>query len=133
MKGRIYLTGATGRVGRAVLNAIPDAVPLVRHPAGLENERVVDFSNEDELKKTLGDASVLVHIAGSVKTYDKRELWKSNFELTKRLVEALPEDARIVFASTVAVYGKKPVDVPADENTPVNPDSEYAKSKYEAE
>jgi len=133
MKGKVYLTGAGGRVGKAVLNAMPDAVPLVRHAGGLKNERVVDFSNGNELEKTLSDASVLVHIAGSVKTYDRKELWESNYGLTKRLLGALPQNARVVFAGTVSVYGKRPADNPADENTPVNPDTEYAKSKYEAE
>lgn len=130
---RIYLTGATGRIGKKILEKIPDAVPLVRHESGLENETVVNFSDSEELKKVLADASVLVHIAGSVKTYDRNELWKSNYELTKRLMEALPENARIVYASTISVYGKKMAHNPADENTPVNPDTEYAKSKWAAE
>jgi len=133
MKSRIYLTGASGRIGKAVLKKIPDAVPLVRNASGLENEIVVDFSDAEELKRILNDASVLVHIAGSVKTYDKKDLWEGNYGLTKKLLDALPENARLVFASTISVYGKNPVDVPADEGTPVNPDSEYAKSKYESE
>ena len=133
MKNKIYLTGATGRVGKAVLKKIPDAIPLVRNASGLPNEIVVDFSDAEELKKILNDASVLIHIAGSVRTYDKKDLWKGNYGLTKRLLDALPKNARIVFASTVSVFGKGLVDMPADENTPVHPDTEYAKSKYEAE
>ena len=133
MKSKTYLTGANGKVGKAVLKKIPDAVPLVRHESGLKNEVVVDFSDSEALKKVLSDASVLIHIAGSVKTYDKKELWKANYELTKRLVEVLPEKAKIVFAGSISVYGKKMAHNPADENTPVNPDSEYAKSKWAAE
>jgi farnesol dehydrogenase len=133
MKSKIYITGATGRIGRAVMKEIPEAVPLVRKASGLENEVVADFTDSEELKRKLKDASVLIHIAGSVKTYDKEDLWKSNLELTERLIGALPPDARIIFASTISVYGKKLVDLPADEETPVNPDTEYAKSKYEAE
>lgn len=133
MKGKIYLTGAGGRIGKKVLEKIPDAIPLVRHGSGLKNEIVVDFSDAEALRKTLGDASVLVHIAGSVKTYDRKELWESNYGLTEKLLDALPEDARVVFAGTVSVYGKRMAHNPADENTPVNPDSEYAESKYEAE
>lgn len=132
-KKKVYITGANGRVGRAVLRLLPDAIPLVRKESGLKNERVVDFFCSDELKKTLRDADVVIHIAGSVKTYDKNELWKSNYELTKRIVDSLPPNARVVFASTISVYGKKPQENPADERTSVKPDSEYAKSKYEAE
>jgi len=133
MKNKIYLTGATGRVGQKVLNRIPDAIPLVRKESGLPNEIVVDFSDVEKLSDVLKDAAVLIHIAGSVKTYDKEELWESNCELTKRLMRAAPENARVVFASTISIYGKKLSSIPADENTPVNPDTEYAKSKYEAE
>ncbi|NYZ77578.1 NAD-dependent epimerase/dehydratase family protein [Candidatus Micrarchaeota archaeon] len=130
---KIYLTGANGRIGGAVLRLLPDAIPLVRKRSGMKNERVVDFFDAEGLKKALRDADVVVHMAGSVRTYDKNELWKSNYELTKRIVEAMPEKARIVFASSISVYGKKPAALPADENTPVNPDSEYARSKYESE
>ncbi len=133
MKGKIFLTGATGRIGKAVLRRIPEAIPLVRRRSGLVNEIVADFSSVEELKEKLSGASVLIHIAGSVKTYDKKDLWETNYGLTKKLLDAIPENARIVFASTVSVYGKKLVDIPADENTPANPDTEYAKSKYEAE
>lgn len=133
MKNKVYITGATGRVGRKVLNRIPDAIPLVRKESGLPNEIVVDFSDVKKLSGILADASVLIHIAGSVKTYDKEELWESNYELAKRFMRAVPEDAKVVFASTISVYGKKLMSIPADEETPVHPDSEYAKSKYEAE
>ncbi len=133
MKGKIYLTGASGRIGKAIFRKIPGAVPLVRNACGLQNEIVVDFSDSEELRRKLKDASVLVHIAGSVNTYDKKDLWEGNYELTKRLLESLPENTRLVFASTISVYGKKLVDIPANEGTPVNPDTEYAKSKYEAE
>ncbi len=133
MKGKIYITGASGRVGSAVFREIPDAIPVVRHESGLTNEVVVDFSDVDALKNVMQDASVLIHIAGSVRTYDKKALWEGNYEFTKRLIWALTEDARVIFASTISVYGKKLADIPADDHTPVNPDTEYAKSKYEAE
>jgi len=130
---KIYLTGGNGRLGRAVLAIMPNAIPLVRKKSGLKNEVIVDFSDGAALKKILADASAVLHIAGSVKTYDSMELWRSNFELTKKIVEALPGKARIVFASSISVYGKRLAKKPADESTPTGPDSDYARSKYESE
>ena len=56
-----------------------------------------------------------------------------NVGMTKRLVEASPESTKFVLASSVSVYGKTLKELPADESTPVNPDSHYAISKYKAE
>ncbi|NYZ77636.1 NAD-dependent epimerase/dehydratase family protein [Candidatus Micrarchaeota archaeon] len=130
---RIYITGANGRLGRAVLALMPHAMPLVRNKSGLKNEIAVDFADATALAKTLADASAVIHIAGSVRTYNKAELWKSNYELTKRIADAAPKNARIVFAGSISVYGKRLAKKPADENATVQPDSDYARSKYEAE
>ncbi len=131
MKNKIYITGATGKVGRAVLEKTR-AIPLVRKPAGLKNEIVTDFSAE-ELKKILKDAEVVLHIAGSIDTLDTKKMWRANVGLTRRLVAAVPKKCRIVFAGSIAVYGKKLAQIPADEKTEPRPDSAYAKSKYQAE
>ena len=128
----IYLTGATGRLGREVLRMIPDATPLVRKDSGLEGQIVTDFS-ERELRGILNDADVIIHIAGSIDTLDKRKLQESNVELTRRMVASAPDKCRIIFAGSVSVYGKKLAHIPADEGTQTNPDSDYARSKLEAE
>ncbi len=83
--------------------------------------------------KILGDASAIIHLAGSMNFLDPVELKVANVELTRRLVSATPKSARIVFASSISVYGKLIRVVPADENTPINPDSPYAATKLEAE
>ncbi len=133
-KAKIYLIGATGKLGRTALDKINSKliIPLVRKKSGLSNEQITDFSEED-LGKKLRDADVILHLAGSVDTLDRKKLWEANFELTKRIVSAAPKKARIVFTSSIAVYGKKLAEIPANEKTKLNPDSEYAKSKYEAE
>jgi dihydroflavonol-4-reductase len=131
MPGKVYVTGATGRLGGAVL-ARTGAVPLVRKPSGLKNEIVTDFSIAG-LKRILADASCIIHIAGSVDTIDRGKLQEANVELTRRIVAAVPAGCRIVFSGSVSVYGKTPVELPVDEKTPANPDSAYARSKYDAE
>ncbi len=127
MAAKIYITGATGRLGSAVLQRI-DAIPLVRKPSGLRNEIVTDFSD----LKILKDAKTIIHIAGSVNTLEKKDLWDANVELTRKIVDAAPDEAKIIFAGSISVYGIK-IRNSADENTPPNPYTYYGKSKYMAE
>lgn len=128
----IYITGASGRLGEEVLKLIPNATPLVRTPHGLTNEIITTFETE-ELRKILKNAECVVHLAGSMNFLDPKEMWASNVDLTQKIVEALPSKARIIFASSISVYGKLIRVVPANEESPLNLDSSYAKSKAEAE
>lgn len=127
----MYLTGATGRLGRSVLKKV-DAIPLVRRASGLPNEIVTDFSARS-LKELLKDATHIIHLAGSIKTWDPKALREANVELTRRIVNASPENCHIIFSGSITVYGKNLLEIPADEGTPTNPDSEYARTKLEAE
>lgn len=128
---KVYITGATGRLGGAVL-AKTGAIPLVRKASGLKNEIITDFSS-GQLKRIFRDASCVIHIAGSVDTTDEGRMQEANVELTRRIVGALPTACRIVFSSSISVYGKKLAEIPASEKTGANPDSAYARSKYDAE
>lgn len=124
MVDRIYLTGATGKLGKVVFEKI-DAIPLVRHPSGLKNEIVID----NHLKEKIADATAIIHLAGSIHGNFK----ESNIELTKKIVEAAPKNAKIILASSISVYGKKSDLINVDELSQINPDSPYSKSKAEAE
>lgn len=130
--GRIYVTGASGRLGRELLRAMPGAIPLVRKAHGLDNEMVTDFSSSS-LGGILKDASAIIHLAGSRDFLDIRKAREGNVELTRRIVEAAPKDSRVVFASSISVYGKRLAHIPADEGTEPRPDTAYAKTKLEAE
>ncbi|MBN1169594.1 NAD-dependent epimerase/dehydratase family protein [Candidatus Micrarchaeota archaeon] len=131
MAAKIFITGATGRLGSAVLKKT-DAIPLVRKRCGLPKEIVTDFSPES-LKKNLAGADAVIHIAGSVDTANGEKMQQANVELTGKIIDAVPEKAKIIFAGSISVYGKKMKEIPADEETPVSPDSRYAKTKYDAE
>ncbi|MFA5050424.1 MAG: NAD-dependent epimerase/dehydratase family protein [Candidatus Micrarchaeia archaeon] len=128
----IYITGATGRLGNEVLRLVSKAIPLVRKKSNLRNEIVTDFSKSD-LKKILKNANAVIHLAGSMDFLDHHRLWETNVKLTERIVDSLPKNAKIIFASSISVYGKNLNKNPADENTKINPDTPYAKSKYLAE
>ncbi len=130
-RGKVFLTGGSGRLGRTVLEMV-DAVPLVRKPSGLRGEVVTDFS-EGQLRAILRDAKAVIHLAGSVETYDPKDLREANVALTRRIVSSVPRGCRMVFASSISVYGKRLAHIPANEGTPPAPDSEYARTKREAE
>ncbi len=131
-KKKIYVTGASGRLGREVMKMVPEAVPLVRKASGMENEIVTDYSFQ-ELERIFRDADVIVHLAASLEFLDAERTREGNVILTQRVATAAPAAARIVFASSISVYGKNLAAKPADENTPARPDTPYARTKLEAE
>jgi nucleoside-diphosphate-sugar epimerase len=127
----LYITGASGRLGRRLLGMFPNALPLSRKPV-LGRKGVLTNYSRGQLEKILKKGDVVLHAAGSMEFGNEEELRRGNVEITENLVEALPE-GRIIYASSVAVYGKKLAEIPADEYTELNPDSAYAKAKLEAE
>lgn len=114
-----------------MLKIIPDATPLVRKKCGLKNEIICDFSSE-ALGNILKDAEVIIHLAGSRDFLDPEKCRIGNVVLTKNICDAAPK-AKIIFASSISVYGKKMAKIPANENTELRPDTPYAKTKIEAE
>jgi len=132
MAGRIFVTGASGRLGREVMELIPDAIPLVRKPSGFKNEVVTDFS-PDSLHYALSGASAIIHLAGSRDFLDMKKAREGNVNLTWMVVDAAPKSARIILSSSISVYGKKLARIPADEGTETQPDTPYARTKLEAE
>lgn len=128
---KTYITGASGKLGRHVLRFV-EAVPLVREAKGLPGEVVTDFS-ADSLKKILKDAGCIIHLAGSMRFWDEKEMHRTNVELTRRIVDNSPDGCKVVLASSISVYGKKLREMPADEATHTHPDSAYSRSKLEAE
>lgn len=128
---KIYMTGATGRIGRDVFNKV-DAIPLVRKKSGLKNEIVTDFSLS-QLRSILEDADMVIHFAGCLDTWNAKKMEEANVALTWRIADATPEDCKIILAGSITVYGKKIKKLPVTEVTPPNPDSDYSRTKYEAE
>lgn len=129
---KIYVSGATGRIGSSFMKAFPSAIALVRKKSGFRKEIITDFSRP-ELCKILSDADAVVHLAGSVKTYSEDELYEANTILTEKVVECTPEKSKFIFSSSISVYGKKLKKIPADEKTECSPDSSYSRSKKLAE
>ena len=81
VQDKIYMTGASGRLGKEVLKLIPEAIPLVRTQSGLPNEIVTEFT-PDNLKYRLSDASAIIHLAGSQDFLDEKKTREGNVNLT---------------------------------------------------
>lgn len=126
-----FLLGASGKIGAAILEVLGDCIPLVRSPKGLKNEVVTDFS-QDSLNSILKDAKFVFHFAGSVDILDEKKMRESNVALTQKVVDALPSECKLIYASSIAVYGKK-IAPNTDENAPLNPKSAYETTKFEGE
>jgi nucleoside-diphosphate-sugar epimerase len=128
---KTYITGASGRLGRLVMEKV-DATAIVRRKSGIGGEIVCDFEGSG-LKDILDDADRIIHLAGSRDFLDIEKAREGNVKLTERILDAMPPGAKIIYSSSISVYGKKMAEIPADELTPPRPDTAYAKSKIEAE
>lgn len=144
----VFVTGATGVVGPALaarLLARGHAVrALVRRlPAGLPPavETVVgSLADADALAEGARGAGAVVHLAAqlhvNVPGAHLDGLYQNvNVDGTRRVVEAARDAGvpRVVFASTINVYGPSAGRAPWTEADAAHPDTLYGRTKLEAE
>jgi GlcNAc-P-P-Und epimerase len=137
---KVAVTGGSGFVGTRLIRRLLDSGHEVlnldpkqsrQHGA---HTRICDIRDPDGLRTSLaGDA--VIHLA-AVHRDDVRPLdlyYETNVEGTRNLCRAMEEKgiSRIVFASSVAVYGFAAPG--AGEDAAINPFNEYGRSKYQAE
>ncbi len=144
----VLVTGATGVVGSAVVRRLAREGITVRGFAkdpppqdfrpGVET-LVGDVADLEAVRAAMTGCRQVVHLAGLVHVTGQREALDGEFARvnvrgTENVVSAAVAAGadRLVFASTVAVYGDTEGGI-ADEETRVRPDSEYARSKVLAE
>jgi nucleoside-diphosphate-sugar epimerase len=157
---KILLTGGTGFAGRyAVKRLIEDGYSvyaLVRDKDRLQKVlgkdfqqgllNVIQLENSEKtpiskLKQLIEEHEIttIIHAAGIVgehkipwdQYFDVNVAWTKNLALA--FLEANVNHDLFIFTSSVGVYGTIPKHVPADEDTPYNPDGKYHKSKVMAE
>ena len=118
----IAVTGATGFVGRAVLDEAAERGTEVRALTRREQEPSAgvewvrgDLADESALARLVEGARVVLHIAGVVNSHDEAGFVEGNMRGTERLVSAARDSgvARIVLVSSLAarepglsVYGR---------------------------
>ncbi len=145
--GTVFLTGATGHLGRAVLRRLALAGTPVcavgRHrPPALPGVRFLqaDLSRPaaHRLSAALRGASVVIHLAAAVPQGtdadpDAQALFTTNVGGSAALASSVPRGAHLVFASTIEVYGRPSARGPLTATSPVAPTTPYGSSKLLAE
>lgn len=142
----VFVTGATGVVGvplvQRLLASGHSVRALLRRPTvGLPTavEPVMgDLADEAALARGADGADAVVHLAAMLHINApgpelEATYWAVNVDGTRRLVEASASVPRVVFASTISVYGPSAGRAPWTEADVPQPDTLYGRSKLEAE
>lgn len=117
---RVFVTGASGKIGRRLLPRLVasghEVTGLTRreHGRGIIEEAggralVGDLHDTKRLIEQVGDAAIVYHLAGGVRGPGHQTPERINVEATRSLIEALHHSkvTRVVFTSTSAVYGDR--------------------------
>ena len=143
------VTGATGFVGYHVARLLTERGEQVRclvrpssdtsrlEPLGVEFA-VGDLRDAESLQQACRDCGTVYHVAADYRLWarDPQDLYRTNVDGTRALLDAASEAERIVYTSTVGCLGLNPDHTPADETTPVSRADmigPYKDSKYLAE
>ncbi len=150
---RILITGSTGFIGRNVLQELLNAHPtwdfcaLVRpktNPGRLEGLKnalrivEIDLADIPALKEFLftNEFDTILHIGAlrGGRQFPKSEYLKSNDHSTEQMVEyCMAKNCRLIFCSSVGVFGAIPGELPAGSETEKKADNFYHYTKIESE
>lgn len=148
MSKRIFITGATGFIGRKLAHKLADegneVVALIRSrskAAALQHERISfvegDLFSIEALNEGMTGCDEVYHLAAFASVWAKGDTFKTvNIDGTLNILDAAKKQGvgRIVVTSTAGVIGPA-VDGPVNEETPRQVDffTEYESTKYESE
>ncbi len=150
---KLLITGITGLVGSHVLRKILELytdieiTAIVRPGTHISRTqeftpyiRVIDIGLGDTnaLREFLftNDFDTILHIGAlrGGRQFSHDEYLRSNLYSTEQMVEyCLAKNARLIFCSSVGVFGAIPAELPAGNQTERNPDNYYHFTKIEAE
>ena len=140
---RILVTGATGFVGRHLVNELVKkhkVLALSRDPDKArdilpENVEIIrgDITDRESLKGLRRKRiDVVYHLAAEIDESSKR-LWEINVTGLRNILDVFRNKRleRFIYLSSIGVLGG--TSIPAKENFPYNPETRYEASKAEAE
>lgn len=149
MSKRIFITGATGFIGRKLAHKLAnegnEVVALIRSKskaAALQHERISlvegDLFSLDALESGMTGCQEVYHLAAFASVWAKGDTFKTvNIDGTLNILDAAKkaEVDKIVVTSTAGVIGPAVDGKPVNENTPRQVDffTEYESTKYESE
>jgi nucleoside-diphosphate-sugar epimerase len=146
MSSRIFVTGATGKIGwplvRHLISEGHSVAALCRNQsdenalqaAGAEPIRG-DLEDTEALRRGATDAEILFHLAGGMRGKGRITPKVLNLEGTQNLLEAIRGIHNLksfVYASSCAVYGDRS-SLWVEEDFKTSPNTRYGQSKFDAE
>ncbi len=143
---RVFVTGASGRLGRPLVRALVAAgrsvVGLARSEAAAtaisaDGAAVArgDLMDEAALAQGLRGADLVIHLAGGLRGAGAVDAHRLNVDGTEALLRAAlaaPQPPRLLFASSCAVYGDRS-GLWVEEDMRLLPHTAYGHAKAEAE
>ena len=156
MKKRVLLTGAFGNIGSFVIRellaqhydvvAFDKETPITKGNAKKFSSAGLqicwgDITHPQDIERALKDVDAVIHLVGIFPPASEanKSLAKAiNVDGTRNVVEAMEASLtakRLVFASSIAVYGKHQgrIKPPLNASHPLSPDDYYGETKAEGE
>ncbi len=145
---KYFLTGATGFVGSWVADQLvkqgEEVHCLVRKTSNLRwlkdlpvHYHYGSLSEPESLEEGIAGADYVLHIAGVTKALSTDEFYKGNVQATGNILEVIkavnPQVKRVVHVSSQAAQGPSPSADPLPEDAPMQPITDYGRSKLQAE
>lgn len=146
---RLLLTGATGFIGRYLLQELKDsgyevwvAVRSESNRSGLASESIVevDYGSTAQMKSAfeeIGGFDYVVHNAGVTKCSHRSTFMEVNYRNTTRLLRALEALAQrpkcFFYMSSMSSFAPNLTTQPLRSDSPQQPITEYGRSKLAAE
>lgn len=141
---KILVTGGCGFIGTHLVNKLIELqhdVVVMDNLSNSKKEKINekaafvqgDVRDADDVRKAMKDCSAVFHLAAIADVRSGDDLvYATNFLGAKNVFEtAKSKKAKIIFTSSAAVYGNKPL--PHRETGETEPLSQYGKSKLRAE
>ncbi|MEM6811027.1 MAG: NAD(P)-dependent oxidoreductase, partial [Pseudomonadota bacterium] len=132
---KIAVTGGSGFIGQRLVKRLEKAGHQIVNIDSEDPDNPIDICYEQALEKSLEGCDAIYHLAAAHRDdiSPKSIYYDVNGQGTKNIIQAAKAHniQRIIFASTVAVYGLNAGE--ASEETKPEPFNDYGKSKLEAE